>query len=418
LLGVEARLAKTDAVLLLTVVTALGALGRVYLDERGARRDDGHPWTNPAIFWTAIAAGVLLKGPLILMFVGLTGATLMAFDRSAHWLRRLKPAVGIPWTLLLVLPWFAAIVIRSGDSFFIDSVGKDLLAKVTSGQESHGLPPGFYTVLFWVTFFPGSMLAALATPAVWRARAEPRAKIQVAGVVPAWIVFELVPTKLPHYVLPLYPAIAILIAGIVDTHALSRARWLERGTLWWFVLSIAAAVAVVVLHVAFGQGPGFAAWPFAAVAIIAGLFAWWLYEIDGAEISLLRAAAASILISFAIYGATFPMTRKLFPAIELGNYVRPSRACPTPAVATAGYHEPSLVFLTGTGLKHTDGSDAAEFLRGGPCRFALIEARNDRSFVTRADAIGLRYTKGARIEGINISGGRAISVVIYRSEAP
>ena len=70
LLGVEARLAKTDAMLLLTVVAAMGALARVYLSwQRG--EDPAHPpWTWPAIFWTAMAGGILLKGPLILMFVG------------------------------------------------------------------------------------------------------------------------------------------------------------------------------------------------------------------------------------------------------------------------------------------------------------------------------------------------------------
>src|SRR6195952_4916444 len=76
LLGAEARLAKTDAVLLLTVVAAMGAMARVYLSwQRGD--DPAHPpWTWPAIFWTALAGGILLKGPLILMFVGLTMATL------------------------------------------------------------------------------------------------------------------------------------------------------------------------------------------------------------------------------------------------------------------------------------------------------------------------------------------------------
>src|SRR5215471_2917448 len=55
LLGVEARLAKTDAMLLFTVVAAMGAMGRVYLSwQRG--EDDAHPpWSYPAIFWTAIA---------------------------------------------------------------------------------------------------------------------------------------------------------------------------------------------------------------------------------------------------------------------------------------------------------------------------------------------------------------------------
>ena len=73
LLGVEARLAKADATLLFTCVAAMGAMARVYLSHRRAP-EEKIGWALPAIFWTAIAAGVLVKGPLILMFVLLTGA--------------------------------------------------------------------------------------------------------------------------------------------------------------------------------------------------------------------------------------------------------------------------------------------------------------------------------------------------------
>ena len=140
-----------------------------------------------------------------------------------RWLSALRPVAGLAWFAALVLPWFLAIVMRAGDSFFAESIGQDLLAKVTSGQESHGAPPGYYLVLFWVTFWPGAMLAGLAAPAILAARREPGAKFLLAWMVPSWIVLELVVTKLPHYVLPLYPAIAILIAGIMDARMLSRA---------------------------------------------------------------------------------------------------------------------------------------------------------------------------------------------------
>ena len=102
--------------LLLTVVAAMGAMARVYLSwQRGEDRE--HPsWTAPAIFWTALAGGILLKGPLILMFVGLTIVTLAILDRSAAWLWRLRPVWGLPWMLVLVLPWFVAIFLRAGDS--------------------------------------------------------------------------------------------------------------------------------------------------------------------------------------------------------------------------------------------------------------------------------------------------------------
>jgi len=415
LLGVEARLAKTDAMLLLTAVAAMGAMARIYL---AWRRDPDAPagWTVPAVFWTAMAGGVLLKGPLILMFAGLTALTLALLDRSLRWLRGLRPLTGILWMVLLTLPWFIAIVARAGGTFFAESVGQDMLAKVTSGQEAHGAPPGFYLLLFFVTFWPGAVLAGMAAPAAWRARRQPHTQFLLAWLVPSWIVFELVVTKLPHYVLPLYPAAAILIAGVLDAGLLSQARWFIRGTVGWFlfpaVVCLIAVIGVIVLE----REPGFLAWPFAAAAAIFGLFAWWLYEADGPERALLRALAASVLVAIAVYGTAVPSMTALFPSGAVAQALRDSN-CATREVASAGYQEPSLVFLVGTGLRFTDAAGAADFLRGGGCRFALVESRGERSFAQRADAIGLRYSPGPRIEGYNISIGRPVTIAIYQSDA-
>jgi 4-amino-4-deoxy-L-arabinose transferase-like glycosyltransferase len=416
LLGVEARLAKTDATLLLACVAAMGALGRAYLGGQDPARADPHPWGLAALFWTALAAGILLKGPLILMFVGLTAVMLVTLGRSFAWVWRLKPLPGIAWMLLLVLPWFVAIVAKSGDSFFAQSLGQDLFAKIGSAQESHGAPPGTYLLLFWVTFLPGAMLAPLAAPAVWRARGEPGARFLLAWIVPAWIVLEIVVTKLPHYVLPLYPAIAILIAGAVDNGVLTRQRWLARAPAWWFILSVVGAVVTIVINVLVGQQAGVMAWPFLVAAIILALFAWWLLEVDGAETALLRAVAATILFAWALFGMTLPSIPRLFPAQELSKYVRFTAGCDDPQVATAGYHEDSLVFLTGTGLRHTTGIGAAEFLKEGGCRFAFIESRQERAFAQRAEALGVRYNRAFRVDGINISGGRPIAVTVFRTE--
>ena len=85
-------------------------------------------------------------------------------------------------------------------------------------------------------------------------------------------------------------------------------------------------------------------------------------------------------------------------------------------MVTAGFYEPSLVFLAGTSINFGIGSTAADFLNGGPCRFAFIDNRQERSFVQRADAIGLRYEPGPRIEGFNINAGEIITIATYRSE--
>jgi 4-amino-4-deoxy-L-arabinose transferase-like glycosyltransferase len=411
LLGIEAHLAKTDAMLLLAIVAAMGVLAREYLGKDAAAPPG---WVLPAVFWTALAGGVLLKGPLILMIVGLTVVTLALVDRSIRWLARLRPLVGVLWLLVLVLPWFIAIIGRSGEAFFVDSVGGDLMSKLTGGQESHGAPPLAYLVLFWLTFWPAAPLAALAAPAVWRQRREPAVRFLMAWLVPAWIVFELVPTKLPHYVLPLYPAIAILIAGAIEQQALSGKRWLVRITVHWplfaALLSIAAIVAVMMLR----RQLGFLAWPFAAAAMIFGFFAWRLFDEDGAERSFLRAAVAAQLVAIAVFGAIVPLLRPLFPSAALAEAVNPR--CEGPRYAAAGYHEPSMVFLFGTSILLTDGAGAADFLQAGGCRFAMVDARQERAFAQRAEAIGLRYAPGPRIDGFNYNAGRAITVAVYRSE--
>ena len=412
ILGVEARLAKTDAVLLFTVVAAMAVLARVYL---APRRGDPQPgWGQLAIFWTALAVGILIKGPMILMVVGLAAAALVVLDRSARWLLALRPLPGLLWLFLLVLPWFIAIYARVGSQFLIGSVGEDMLAKVASPQETHGAPPGLYLILFFVTFFPASILAGLAAPAVWAVRREPAARFLLAWLVPSWIVFELVVTKLPHYVMPLYPAIAILIAGAVETKVLSHRPWLVRGVIWWFLVPIIVSIVAVVGAIVIERDLVFFAWPFFAAAVVCGLFAWQLYDDDGAEHAFVRATAASILMAIGIYAVVVPAVTPAFPSVALAEVLHDSN-CQDPVAASVGFEAPSLVFLAGTKTHFTDAAGAADFLLKGPCRFAFVEARQQRAFALRAEAIGLRYDRGPLVEGFDISIGKPITMAVFES---
>jgi 4-amino-4-deoxy-L-arabinose transferase-like glycosyltransferase len=412
LLNVEARIAKTDAMLLFTVTLAFGALARAYLGHHNHRRGEGI--AGAALFWTALAAGVLLKGPVIILIVGLTIVSLVIYDRSVRWLIALWPILGVAWFAVLVLPWFLAILGRAGDSFLAESVGRDMLPKLFSPQEGHGAPPGFYLALFWLTFWPAAPLAALAAPAAWAERRERPVRFLLAWLVPSWIAFEVFITKLPHYVLPLYPAIAILIARAVWHGTLSEHIWLKRSTLWWPALSVLIPIVVVVALIVLRHQLGLLAWPFGAAAMILGYMAWRLYDTDGPETSLVRAVCASVLIMIATLGFIIPSLRPLFPSATIARLM-PDAGCEYRVVATAGYYEPSLVFLVGTKTRFTDGAGAADILREGECRFALVDQRMERDFVRRAEAIGLRYTSGPRVEAINYNGGRALSIAIYRS---
>ena len=128
----------------------------------------------------------------------------------------------------------------------------------------------------------------------------------------------------------------------------------------------------------------------------------------------MRAAVCAQLVMIAIFGAVVPLLRPFFSSTAVAEAVNPN--CARPLYAAAGYHEPSLVFLLGTTTLLTDGRGAADFLLRGGCRFAIVEAGHERSFVQRAEAVGLRYSPGARVEGFNYNGGRAITLAVYRSE--
>jgi 4-amino-4-deoxy-L-arabinose transferase-like glycosyltransferase len=414
LLVIERLIAKTDATLLMTVVAAMGAMAPAYVSPQADGRAAAGSWMIAIIFWTALAGGVLLKGPLIVMVVGLAVLALVLVDRSARWLLALRPIAGLAWFAVLVLPWFVAIIGRAGDAFLAQSVGHDLLSKVFAGQESHGSPPGYYFALFWITFWPGATLAALATPAVWATRREARTKFLLAWLIPTWLILELTVTKLPHYVLPLYPAIAILIAGIIDARMLSKRPLLVRGTIWWFIVALLFGLAGTLALALIGGQFGPLAWLLLAAAAVMGFWAWRSYETDGAEHALLRGIASSVLIAIAIFGLIVPSLSQLFPSRMLAAILAES-GCAQPMAATVGYQEPSLVFLVGTKTRLTDAAGAAEFLNGGECRFAFVESAQEKSFAQHAQSIGLRYTAGPRVEGINISKGRPVTIAVYRS---
>ena len=207
LLGVEARLATTDAVMAATVAAAMGALGRLYLADAAARQ---RMWGVALVFWVSIGVGVLIKGPITPLIPALAALVLSIKGRSARWLADLRPLAGLALVLVMALPWFVLILLKTQGAFFADAVGHDLLGKVGGAQESHGAPPGFYFAAFWLTAWPLAPFAALTAAAAWRQRGQPAVALLLSWALPFWIVLELVPTKLVHYALPLYPAFAIL----------------------------------------------------------------------------------------------------------------------------------------------------------------------------------------------------------------
>ena len=426
LLVVEAHLAKTDAVLLATVVAAMGVLARAFVAR--ARRVP-LPWSLAAVFWIAVAVGILIKGPIGPMVPLLAAAVLSARERSLRWLGALRPLPGAALCLVIALPWFVLITKASGGAFFAESIGHDMGAKVASAQESHGAPLGTYAAAFWVTAWPFAPFLIWAAPVLWRDRRSDQVAFLLAWIVPIWLLFETVPTKLPHYVLPAYPAVAILVAASLlkgsPRPAQGRARVIAFCVLLGLLpVLIPFAVALAPGWVATSVSPVTIA--VAAGAITAALAGVALCVHHARRGAWGSAVLGSLLPAAAVYGFVFGWMLNedhadllaLSPRLAAAGRAAAPPGCPDMSFATVGDREPSLVFETATSLLMTDAEGAARFLAAAPCRVALVEQQAEPGFVQAVSGDD-RVRLASRVVGLNINGGHRLDIGIYaRRDAP
>ncbi len=409
LLAVEARLAKTDALLLLASVAALGALARI-VKGAASRNAAERGW---AVFlWLVVGAGLLIKGPIILIPLagGLAGAALAV--RSWWPIRAARPLWGLPLALAVAAPWLIAITLVSDGAFWAESVGRDLLSKAVSGQESHGAPPGYHTLFTLAGFWPWAVLLPVAAPVIWAARARPETALLLGWTAATFLVFELTPTKLPHYVLPAYPALALLLAAAaVEGLAAPRARWRIVMVCLWAApaaaLGLAAALGPWIVTGA--PSPGAAALGLVTLgaAMLAGraLLRWRLAVFAPA------AAATAVLGSVGVLHFALPALSVAFAAPAMAQETARWRCGDMRPVVVTAYREPSVVFHLGTDTIMANAEDAVAAVADGRAALAWIGAREREAFLgAHRDAVAR-----TEIEGFNYSNGRRFSLTLYDS---
>ena len=374
LLGIEGGIAKTDAMLAGCTTLAMAAL----MNARGGASPG---WKTGLLFWFAIGLGALIKGPVTPMVAGLAVVALLVWEREWRWLKPVLTWWGSLLAVLMVVPWLVSIQIATEGNFLREALGDDLGPKLVSGHERHGGVPGYHLMLLPLLFFPATLFLV---PGVGRLVRALRQKTDLAGAarflvcwaVPTWLVFELLPTKLPHYVLPAYPALALAAGwGLVElVKAQAWQRWVS-----WGLFAFAGLVFAVLLPVAFvmygnnaswdavrlalggfqggfelGLDPGVAAWVFVASGVFVALTAAALVSdrVKPGVLALVFAVLAGLGWQVAARSAALPNAF----AVRLADQVRAARAysetitglSPDEIVTASSYTEPSLVFSLGT----------------------------------------------------------------------
>jgi 4-amino-4-deoxy-L-arabinose transferase-like glycosyltransferase len=404
---VEAHIAKTDAVLLAAVVAGQGALGLVYVRARTGR--PAMP-AVAAVFWVAEVVAILLKGPPGPALAIVTIAALSIADRDLRWLRGLYPLFGVIFMIIVVMPWVIAIDRATEGAFLAEAIGHDLAFKLIGSQESHGAPPFSYLLLAMATFWPGSLLLVPALARGWRRHELPVERFLLAWLVPAWALLELVPTKLPHYVLPLYPALALLTARtLVEGAQLARAGWPRYADIvaqgLWAIVTVMLAAVLIVLPLRFGGQVSIAG--MLGAAVLLGLAAALLYRRP--RPALIAVLSAAFLLPVAT--VVLPGLDRFWLSRAAAELVarHPSQA--GASLFAVGYAEPSLVFLLGGKVRLTTARGAAEALAGGG--EVLVSNREEAVFRQALTARGLIARPLGSAPGFDYANGQRIVLTLY-----
>ncbi|QOJ00750.1 MAG: glycosyltransferase family 39 protein [Phycisphaeraceae bacterium] len=402
----DAHQARADQVLLATVVLAQLALARVW-------RGGGIGWA--ATLWIALGASVLAKGPIGPLIVALTAVTLALWAGSWSWIARARPWLGGVILAVCVTPWLWAVADAVGLARYAGLVWRETMGRAAGSSEGHWGPPGLHAAAAAVLFWPGSLMAVAGVARAWKAaraatpvdapgppggavarlvRAARRAAFEprrgcpgevftLAWLLPAWLFFELFGAKLAHYVMPMYPALALLgaralLASRPGPVALGRIAWGG-----WVVIGLCLAGATAYFTWDAGLGPAM------STAMVALAAASALVFVAAARRSPTRTHAVALAAAaWVVLGGCF--LRWVAPAWLPGSATRamaPWLGGHHP-VATTAWRD-SLVFQSRGRLEGVEASDAPRWAGDHPGGVIILRDASPSSLAA-LDSMGWR----------------------------
>ena len=196
--------------------------------EEGARR-----WYFYG-FYAALGVGVMAKGPVAVLLPVLALAFFLLWRGGYGEWRRWHPE-GILVTLLVAAPWYIAVTWVNGWEFIDVFIINQNLQRFASEMHGHQEPFYFFIPVLLLMMFPWTFLLI---PALRRRFSRSEQLILVWALAP-FVFFSLSGSKLPAYILPMAPPIALLCAREIVSE---KTRAFQVAVLCQAVLSIAIGI--------------------------------------------------------------------------------------------------------------------------------------------------------------------------------
>jgi len=403
---VYSRAAVPDMLLSFLVALSLygfvrGAMGR---DEDQPER----PWLYLAYAGSALA--FLSKGPLGVILPAITVLLYFLLSRKLSGIFRIEPVRGLFLFLLIAAPWFIYMTFLHGSTFLEEIFIQRNLIHYFTEKWQHPGPVYYYLPVIFAGAFPWSLAlvwgatialrSTLPDPAKTHDMAEKKADLLlVAWFFGMLIFFSLSRGKLPNYVLPLYPAVALLAArclvGVEKCASSLRLLALLGGTsltagvlLAAGSLSLAAKLKVEQSAIFYGLSP-------LVLIFIAGL-AFPLRK--GLHIWLCSCLAGMVLLFALASGSVIPKIDSL-QAVKVLSLTHYERLHKEPRLAVFKVWPPSFLFYTGRQvIRFNPDTDRWDNVRCQGVQWVLTSesALNDLRIVSGVPPVEI-YRKGDKV---------------------
>ena len=228
---------------------------------------------------------------------------------------------------------------------------------------------------------------------------------------------ELIPTKLPHYILPLAPAGALLVAfGLMrGSLATPTGRWHKGFLALLFIVPAVLAIAQIFLSVSLMGGLLPLGLLFLAAAALLGGWVWWgeIRQANGSRL-LVGALSAALLTHIGVFSFTVPSLSPLWLSGRVAGIIAGDGRCENGQAVAVGYHEPSLRFLLDRGLllRRVAGIENAFALPG--CRHLVVTGQRKDATLDMLAKFGIVPDLVARTTGVKLNGGQSVELWVYR----
>jgi len=378
--------------------------------------------------WVAIALGGLTKGPVVLGVLLTTMFALAIFDRIGgerwgdvtRWWPRTRPLAGVIILALVCGPWLY-LVERRAPGFLRTSIWHDVITRARSGLEGHTGPPGYYLASIWLTYFPWSLLMPATVVFAWSRRASPVHRFCLAAIVGPWLMFEIVQTKLVHYLLPVFPPLAFLTADMLIRAGRRAGReWNSPGFVrvahvWAIVVALVGLLPWVSLR--YFELPAAAVVAMAAVSVLCVAYGMTVARAFAAHRPLAAAGvmgAGMMLVIAVLFGAYLANAPFLKTSKRVAQVLRSEGAVDPGDAVMIDYREDSLAFYQGGTIRRADTGlfDAPR------AEWPMWVVFSARAWDPLPAAVRDEFDVVARVRGWWYVKGRTVEVLVARKRSP